>query len=88
MHNVQCSSVDDLRLFDLITRFKQGDEESFSYIIKRFKPLIEKESYNIYLGVTDEDLRAQIYLSLLIRLRQYKIPDIATLKTENKPENQ
>lgn len=81
MCNVQCSALEDLRLFDLLVRFKQGDDGSFSYILKRFKRLIEKESFNCYLGVTDEDLRAQIYLSLFIRLRQYEIPDISSLAT-------
>lgn len=88
MNNVQNSASEDLRLFDLFMRFKQGDEGSFSIIMKRFKGLIEKESFNIYLGTKDEDLRAQIYVALFIRLQRYEIPDAATLNIQDEPIKQ
>lgn len=80
MCNEQCSTWKDLRLFELFMGFKQGDDVCFSYIIKRFGRLIEKESFNRYLGIIDEDLRAQIYFALFIRLRRYEIPDVSSIE--------
>jgi hypothetical protein len=71
------TNTKDLRLYDLLMRFKDGDGDSFYIILKRFAWLIEKESYNSHLGKLDEDLRAQIYLYLFIRLKNYTIQDRA-----------
>lgn len=79
---MQHSVLEGLRLCELFIHFKQGDESSFACILKRFSGLIEKESFNSYLGITDEDLRAQIYLTLFMRLSRYEIPDIKSLEID------
>ena len=70
---------DNTRLYDLLVQFQQGNESCFQSIIKRFSWMINKASYNSYIGTLDDDLRSEIYLTLFLRLRRFAISDMDAL---------
>jgi len=72
---------DGNRLYDSLVKLKQGDEDSYKSIISRFAGFINKSSYNANLGTVDDDLQAEIHLTLFLRLRRFKIPDAGSLNT-------
>ena len=69
------SQTNNIRLYDLLVRFQQGDNNCYSYIIDRFSWLIKKASYSSSMGMLDDDLQADIYLTLFTRLQQFLIQD-------------
>ena len=75
----EISKRDNTRLYDLLVGFKQGDNDCFESIIRRFANLINKASHNNLTGKLDEDLRSEIYITLFRRFSRFVIPDSKTL---------
>lgn|GEM_PF-3235624 len=78
-NNKFADGSDDLRLFQLLVLFQQGDPNSFERIVRRFNFMLCKASYNSYTNMIDDDLRSEILLSLFQKLQKFVIPDRETI---------
>ena len=75
VYSAQEKAMFNARMYDLLVGFKEGNEDCYRFLIRKFAALINQESYNSYIGSLDEDLRAEIYLTLFFRFRRFVIPD-------------
>ena len=56
---------------DILVQAQQGSETAVEEVLKRYRPLLMKES--ICMGVFDEDLYQELCLTLLNCIRNFRI---------------
>lgn len=61
-------------LAELVILVQKDDEEAFTQIVNRFKPLLVKESCRN--GSFDEDCYQECLIRLFLALKKFKIPRI------------